>query len=240
MTSNEEAAPVDHTTNSRWQILQTSEEPIPILLDKVFFNTTTRGINPAQVEVRRFDFRDIFEREKFNGESDFCVFDGRGNISVDRNNRTILDKKPRTSNQTKISWLEENVLPPASHPVYFMESMLCRKATPDEKKRRQNQAKVSISNDWKNYTNLKAYICGAGEDIYKYWYELSADKIRMHVGLYDFDGVSPSPITEIKFERQIIDTVNGNDLVNEASGGVPSKSAIRRGMFRSFLGFQDP
>ena len=76
-----------------------------------------------------------------------------------------------------------------------MEAMLCRKPTPDEKKIRRNQAKVSMFNDWKNYTNLKASLCGAGEDIYKYWYEFSADKIRMHVGLYAFDGVSPSPRT---------------------------------------------
>ena len=95
-----------------------------------------------------------------------------------------------------------------------MEAMLCRKPTPDEKKRRQNQAKVSIFNYWKNYTNLKAYICSAGEEIYKDWYEWSADEIRTYVGLYAFDGVSPIIITEMKFERQIIDPVNGNDLVN--------------------------
>ena len=62
----------------------------------------------------------------------------------------------------------------------------------------------------------------------------------MHVGLYDFDGVSPSPITEMKFERQSIDPVNGNDLLNEEFGGVPSKPARRRGMFKSFFGCQDP
>ena len=62
----------------------------------------------------------------------------------------------------------------------------------------------------------------------------------MHVGLYAFGGVSPSPRTEMKFERQSIDPVNGNDLVNEAFGGVPSKAEIRRGMFKSFFRFQDP
>ena len=118
--------------------------------------------------------------------------------------------------------------------------MLCRKPTPDEKKRRNNQAKVSIFNDWKNYTNFKAYLCGADEDIYKDWYELSADKIRMHVGLDAFDGVLPSPRKEINFERRSIDTVNGNDLANETFGGVPSKAERRRGMFKSFFGCQYP
>ena len=46
----------------------------------------------------------------------------------------------------------------------------------------------------------------------------------MHVGLYAFDGLSPTPRTEMKFERKSIDPVNVNDLVNEAFGGIPSKS----------------
>ena len=44
-TSNEEADPVDHPTNSMWRILKTNKEPIPLPLDKGFFNPTTRGIN---------------------------------------------------------------------------------------------------------------------------------------------------------------------------------------------------
>ena len=62
----------------------------------------------------------------------------------------------------------------------------------------------------------------------------------MHVGLYAFGGLSTSPRTEMKFERQSIDPINGNDLVNKAFGGVPSKSARRCGIFESFFGFQDP
>ena len=87
--------------------------------------------------------------------------------------------------------------------------------------------------------DLKAFLCDVGEDIYKDWYKLSADKIRMSAGLYAFDGVSPSPRTEMKFKRQIIDPVNGNDLVNEAFGGVPSKEARQRGMFKFFFECQD-
>ena len=56
-----------------------------------------------------------------------------------------------------------------------MEEIICRKPTPDEKKNWRIQEKVLIFNDWKNYTNLKEYLCGAGEDIYKDWYELSAN-----------------------------------------------------------------
>ena len=93
---------------------------IHLPLDKGFLNPTTRGINPAQVEGRRFNFPDRFEREKFNGESDFYVFDRRGNTSVDRKNRPILYKKPRTYFKPNISWIEKNILSPAYHPVDFM------------------------------------------------------------------------------------------------------------------------
>ena len=86
------------------------------------------------------------------------IFLIQGNISVDRENRSILEKKPRTSGKPKISWTEDNGLSPASHPVAFMEAILCRKSTPDENKRWRNQAKVSIL----NYTNLKVSLCGAG------------------------------------------------------------------------------
>ena len=36
LTSNKEADIFDHTTNSRWRILQTNEYPIPLPLDKGF------------------------------------------------------------------------------------------------------------------------------------------------------------------------------------------------------------
>ena len=62
----------------------------------------------------------------------------------------------------------------------------------------------------------------------------------MHVGLYDFDGVSPSPRTEMNVEKQSIDPVNGNDSVNEAFGGVPSKAARRHEIFKYFFGCQEP
>ena len=155
-------------------------------------------------------------------------------------NQPIIEKKPRTSGQPKISWIEENGLPTASHPVAFTEAMMCRKPTPDEKKRRRNQEKVSIFNDRKKYSNLKASLWGAGKDIYKDWYEFSVDEIHMHVGLYNFYEVSQSTRTEIKFEIQSIDSVNSNDWVNEAFGEVLSKAARRRGMFKSLFWYQDP
>ena len=99
---------------------------------------------------------------------------------------------------------------------------------------------MSLFTDWKNYTNLKASLCGAGHDIYKDWYEFSVEEMRMHIGLYVLDGISPSPRVEMKFETQNNDPVNGNDLVNESFGGAPSKATRRHAMFKSFFGVQDP
>ena len=64
--------------------------------------------------------------------------------------------------------------------------------------------------------------------------------MRMHIGLYVLDGISPSPRFIMKFETQSNDLVNGNDLVNESFGGAPSKATRRHAMFKSFFGVQDP
>ena len=174
--------------------------------------------------MRRFNFPNKFERESFNEESYFYMFDRRGNIKVDKNDRPILEKKKRMSGQPKVAWLENNRLSPVSHPVSFMEVLLSRDGTPEEKRRRRHMKRVSLFTDWKNYTNLKASLCGAGQDIYKDWYEFTVEEMRMRIGLYVLDGISPSPRVEMKFETQSNNPVNGNDLVNESFGGAPSKA----------------
>ena len=43
--------------------MKTNEELVPLPLDKGFFNPTTRCINPAKVEVTRFNFQtDLSEK----------------------------------------------------------------------------------------------------------------------------------------------------------------------------------
>jgi hypothetical protein len=61
--------------------------------------------------------------------------------------------------------------------------------------------KVSVFNDWKNCINLKVSIYSAGKDMYRDWYELSADEIWMHVGLYILNRLLPSLRTEMKLKR---------------------------------------
>ena len=121
-----------------------------------------------------------------------------------------------------------------------MEAILSRDDTSEEKRRRQHINRVSLFIDWKNYTNLKASLCGADQDIYRDWYEFSVEELRMHIGLYVLGGISPSPRIEMEFETQSNDPVNGNDLVNESFGGVPSKSTRRHAMFKAFFDVQDP
>ena len=72
--------------------------------------------------------------------------------------------------------------------------------------------------DCKNYTNLKASLCHAGIKIYKHWEDFTTVEIRRFVGLYVIDGVSPSPIVDMKFRPQSEDPVNGNDLCHVVFG----------------------
>ena len=117
---------------------------MPLPRDNGFFNPTTKDIDSSNTVVRRFNFPDKFKRESFNEESDCYIFDRRGNIKVDKHDRPILEKKKRTCGQPKVEWLKNNQLSPASHPVSFMEAILSRDGTSEERRRRRHMKQVSL------------------------------------------------------------------------------------------------
>ena len=68
----------------------------------------------------------------------------------------------------------------------------------------------------------------------------SLDELTQHIGLYLFQGLSPSPQVEQKFHPQSEDPVNGSDFICYAFGGVPSKSKRRFRHFKSFFTSVNP
>ena len=115
--------------------------------------------------------------------------------------------------------------------------MLSRKQHSYERKKNKKRERVSIFSDWKNYTNLKADLCHAGHKMYKSWIPFSTKEIKQFVGLYVLDGISPSPRFEMKFNTQLEDPANGNDLCHDAFG---SNAGERFKMFKCFFAVQDP
>ena len=60
---------------------------------------------------------------------------------------------------------------------------------------------------------------------------------KQFVGLYVLDGISPSPRFDMKFNTQLEDPANGNDLCQDAFG---SNAGERFKMFKCFFAVQDP
>ena len=73
--------------------------------------------------------------------------------------------------------------------------------------------------------------------MYKSWTPFSTKEIKQFVGLYVLDGISPSPRFEMKFNTQLEDPANGNDLCHDAFG---SNAGKRFKMFKCFFAVQDP
>jgi hypothetical protein len=92
---------------------------------------------------------------------------------------------------------------------------------------------------WTKYTNNKAISCqaGAGEAIYCKFKPFSMVEIRQHLGLYIFNGLTPSPRVEMKFQLQTSDPVHGNDFIKNAFG---PGAECRHWHFKCFFAIQDP
>ena len=65
------------------------------------------------------------------------------------------------------------------------------------------------------WTNIKASHAGAGKvgTCYKDFTPFSVEELRRHVGLYVWNGLSPSPHVEMKFKSQQQDILHGSDFV---------------------------
>jgi Transposase IS4 len=88
------------------------------------------------------------------------------------------------------------------------------------------------------FTNTKAKLANAGPGgvCYPDWKDFTVDEIRQHIGLYVWNGLSPSPCLEMKLQSAIADPVHGNDFIHQHMG----LNAVRRHKhFRAFFACQD-
>ena len=68
------------------------------------------------------------------------------------------------------------------------------------------------------WTNVKASHAGAGETCYKDFKPFGIAELRQHIGLYLWNGISPSPRVEMKFKSQSTDVVHGSDFIYSSFG----------------------
>jgi hypothetical protein len=67
---------------------------------------------------------------------------------------------------------------------------------------------------WCSFTNLKAQL-SLTEKGYPYpdYRVFTVEELKEHIGLYIYNGVSPSCHVEIKLSLQQVDTIIGNDFI---------------------------
>ena len=66
---------------------------------------------------------------------------------------------------------------------------------------------------------------------------MTTEEYRKHLGLYIFNGVSPSPSVLKKVRPQKVDAVHGNDFV---ARGLGANAALKHRYFKAFWSVQDP
>ncbi|MGL5935534.1 MAG: hypothetical protein ACRCZI_07915, partial [Cetobacterium sp.] len=89
------------------------------------------------------------------------------------------------------------------------------------------------------YSNLKAQLANAGPggSCYKDWTPFNVKEIRQFLGLYIWNGISPSPRIDMKLKSPFEDPVHGNQYLYNHIG---PHGAQRFRHFRAFFACQDP
>ena len=62
-------------------------------------------------------------------------------------------------------------------------------------------------------------------------------EVRQNLGVYIFNGITPSPCVEFKVKPNQDDVVHGNDFIYRSFG---PGAAMRHKEFKAFLAYQDP
>ena len=87
------------------------------------------------------------------------------------------------------------------------------------------------------WTNTKAIMNGAGDQMYRDLKPFTCEEIRRHLGIYILQGIVPSPRVELKFASQSYDPIYGNDFAHNSFG----TNAVRRHRhFKAFFAVQNP
>ena len=147
------------------------------------------------------------------------------------------EKVATTEGYFKEQALSKYRLTEKSHPHEFVEVFFpFRKNTKKSQNGGADKEWLSIEQLTK-WTNTKAIMNGAGDQVYRDFKPFTIEEIRRHMGIYLLQGIAPSPRVELKFASQSNDPIHGNDFVNNSFG----TNAVRRHrQFKAFFAVQNP
>ena len=140
----------------------------------------------------------------------------------------MFKKKPHIFTEVKMKFVRQPKLNLDSHPAHWFQAFLHIK---------NKVVGVPYSMEHAlSWTNLHAMMENGGlGGKYKDFRKISLHELMKHIGLYFLQGLSPSPLVELKFHSQSDDPVNGNDFVHKSFGDKPGISKRRHKNFNFFL-----
>ena len=139
----------------------------------------------------KYDFQQIFDRDEFEGRVYMVQYFDNGTVKQNKDVTPMTDTCVSKKGTVNAEFIEEYNLTSCSHPDDFIALFL--------------PLNVNLYSTEKNlpptfqllakWTNLKATIADAGPNgsCYQGYKPLSALEFRQHMGLYIFNGLSPSP-----------------------------------------------
>jgi hypothetical protein len=220
---------------TKWKVLVANEDCMPEPENPTFTRARAPTVPEAEAEVVpvKYNFKETFNRPTFSGtyEEDDTYANGR--VKLGRGGKAKRVRRTRKEGNVNPKFIRTNKLTVSSHPADFVHSFLPFRTNTSEGK---EYLSIEQMTKW---TNLKAALAGAGPDgtTYTDYRPFTARETRQHLGLYIFNGLSPSPRVEMKFRPQTDDPVHGNDFVYQSFG----PNAERRNKhFRSFFSCQNP
>jgi hypothetical protein len=220
---------------TRWKVLVANSEAVPEPENPNFACArapTVPADEAANVPVKH-NFDERFEQPPFTATYETEETFGNGRLKYNRDGSNRKVKKPVERGRVNPTFVKNNNLTVESHPVDFVHGFF-----PVAGNRHLGKEYISIEQITK-WTNLKATLAGAGPGgtTYTDFKPFTVKEIRRHLGLYVFNGLSPSPQLAMKFQPSSVDPVHGNDFIYRSFGPGAER---RQRHFRAFFACQNP
>ncbi|GFH49623.1 hypothetical protein CTEN210_06099 [Chaetoceros tenuissimus] len=219
-----------------WKELQADEKPVSEPKNKRFKlpRAPTIEARDASFVPTKHNFSAYtFERPKFEGQYKQLQLDRFGKPKyIHRTGHFLTQETERLKGVFDLDLAKSFNLTPNSHPHEFVDMFL--PFTKSKAKKLKGCWSFEEAADW---SNCKAILAKAGERIYPDWDRMTTEEYRKHLGLYIFNGVSPSPSVLKKVRPQAVDAVHGNDFV---ARGLGANAALKHRYFKAFWSMQDP
>ena len=231
------AIPTGFPEGTHWKIL--SHESMQVVEpSNPTFNAPRAPTVPeedAKEIPTKHNFIETFDRPVWQGRMDKPVLFASGIQKKNRDGTDTMENVSRVNGCVNPAFIKKHNLSMMSTPEEFIEVFFPYAKNPYTTGNREYISFALIT----KWTNLKAVLAGAGPDgtIYPDFTPFTIKEVRQHLGLYIFNGLTPSPRVEYKFKPQREDVCHGNDFIYHAFG---PRAAHRHKEFKAFLAYQNP